>query len=790
MYRTPLLVALALVGVTVVASCSSGSGGAGSGFVDGGGDASLGAGDKDSGGKASGGKDSGKKDGGIVLGGNPDASVTPQVLDVEPSTQQSLTVKASQTSPTVTYKATLGAASVNVGWGVDKGNVGSIPAGPSSSAIFTPTGTTGGLVTITAGLNGKTLTRQVLVKLTSTENGPTAAEAGQVATSVAQLTAGGGVGGVGGEGLGTTVTDAATLTALGAPSSNGATEGLTFLYPYDKTVWPRGLVAPLLMWTWSIGDADAIQVSLRTTTGSFSYTGTFGRPAILSSTGGKFIRMPIPQDVWDMATNTAGGTTDQLTLGLTVAKAGVAYGPITETFTIAEARLAGTIYYNSYGTQLAQNFSGAVGGNGMFGGAVLSIHVGDTAPKLAAGSSGGSAQCRVCHSVAANGSRLVVQHGDSYGTSSAYDLDPTGNVEHVMVNDATFPGVYPDGSLALTEGGLLLPLPTDTTPIPTTGLTSVVTDLGDPAFSPDGTMIVFNPLAGPGVTPSSTLYTMAFAKATGTFSAPLLVAQETSPARPGWPAFFPDSKSIIYHRQTVASSCDGPSSIVTRSGARAQIYWTSLSGPSAVTPLDQLNGKGYLPKLAQASTVACSDACGTASSPTIGTLNADHSDDVDVNYEPTVNPVASGGYAWVVFTSRRMYGSVATIGSFCSDPRGVDLIDNITPKKLWVAAIDLSQAAGVDSSHPAFYLPAQELLAGNARGFWSLDPCEPDGTSCTSGDQCCNGYCEAGDGGLVCANTSPSSTCSALSDKCTKSSDCCDPSNECINGFCSQSSPP
>jgi len=31
--------------------------------------------------------------------------------------------------------------------------------------------------------------------------------------------------------------------------------------------------------------------------------GTFGRPPILSQTGGKFIRHPIPQDVWDAATN-------------------------------------------------------------------------------------------------------------------------------------------------------------------------------------------------------------------------------------------------------------------------------------------------------------------------------------------------------------------------------------------------------------------------------------------------------------------------------------------------------
>ena len=42
------------------------------------------------------------------------------------------------------------------------------------------------------------------------------------------------------------------------------------------------------------------------------------------TTMGPFIRMPIPQDVWTMATNTAGGPTmngmpDQLTLSLTVA---------------------------------------------------------------------------------------------------------------------------------------------------------------------------------------------------------------------------------------------------------------------------------------------------------------------------------------------------------------------------------------------------------------------------------------------------------------------------------------
>jgi hypothetical protein len=355
--------------------------------------------------------------------------------------------------------------------------------------------------------------------------------------------------------------------------------------------------------------------------------------------------------------------------------------------------------------------------------------------------------------------------------------------------------MYPDGSLALSPGGFLLPLPAGGPPVTTTGLAA--TNLGQPAFSPDGTQVVFNPLSAAALTTGQTLYVQSFDKTTNTFGSPLLIANTGSASiRPAWPAFFPDSKSVVFHHQTVASSCDGPTSTVTRSGARSQIYWTNLTGPTAATPLDNLNGAGYLPKLAAPSSVACSDACGTAASATIGTINADHSDDVDVNYEPTVAPVASGGYAWVVFTSRRMYGSVATIGSFCSDPRGVNLITNITPKKLWVAAIDLTQAPGVDSSHPAFYLPAQELLAGNARGFWTLDPCQADGSSCQTGDQCCGGYCEPNTnpdagvvGALICSNTSPNGTCSPVGDACSSKVPCCDSTNVCIDGFCSVNMP-
>jgi len=736
--------------------------------------------------------------GGDASGSSSGATDAAAGFDVQPSTLQTVTVTLGQKVPTVVFKAYENGQPVGAGWTVDRGDLAGITMGTSTSGTVTPTAAGGGLVTVTAGRGGVTLQRQVFIKVFGTQNGsnPNApGEGPQIPTTVGQLTSGGGVGGVGGEGLGGSVTDAGTQAALNNPQNSGQAQGLTFLYPYDGTVWARGLLAPLLQWDWATGDADAIQIRLATTSGSFTWTGSFGRPPILMQTGGNYIRAPIPQDVWAMATNTAGGPTpnkkvDQLTINLVVAKGGQGYGPISETWTVAPGLLDGIIYYNSYGTQLAQNLGGAVGGNGMFGGAVLSIKVGDTGPQLAAGASGNTAQCRVCHSVSADGSRLVVQHGDNYGTSSAYDLTPGGNVEHVMTHDATFPGMYKDGSMALTESGQLLPLPTDTTPLGVAGLSTFATDLGTPAFSPDGKHVVANPMAGPGVTtPAQQLWVtdFAFAAGTGTFSNPVLVVDDTgkpTDTRPGWGAFLPDGKSVVFQHQSKAGSDGNGSSLYTRKGELSQIGWTSAADATHVTPLDALNGKGYAPKLATPISMTC-----TGDGVQVGGIDADHSDDVDHNYEPTVNPLPAGGYVWVVFTSRRMYGSVANIPPFCSDPRGVNLITNITTKKLWVAAIDVNAAPGTDASHPAFYLPAQELLAGNSRAFWVLTPCEADGSSCTSGDQCCNGYCEQGpgDGGLVCSNKPPNASCSQQGDKCTSNADCCMSTDSCINGFCEQS---
>jgi hypothetical protein len=516
----------------------------------------------------------------------------------------------------------------------------------------------------------------------------------------------------------------------------------------------------------------------------------------LAQTGGNMVRHPIPQDAWTMATNSAGGktlnmATDSVELSLTVAKNGVAYGPITQTWRIAPARLAGSIYYNSYGTQLAKNYPGAIGGDGMFGGAVLSIKVGDTFPALIAGQSGPSANCRVCHSVSADGSRLIAQHGDQTSVSSSYTITPQGVTEQTLATSAVFPAITPDGAYALNAAGQLLDLQNGGTTVPVSGLSAVSTNLGTPAFAPSGDKIVFNPMAGPGIgNPTQKIVVMNFDPSTNMFTNAIEVVDNSgSPAetRPGWGAFFPDGQGVVYQQQ-IAAGVDGNAlgDLRTRKGAKAYLAWAAANGMGGTTALDKANGAGYLPQLAQPINMSC-----LGDGAQVGNIDTTHADDVNLNYEPTMNPVASGGYAWLVFTSRRMYGSVADIPPFCSDPRGVDLFQNITPKKLWVAAVDLSAPPGTDPSHPAFYLPAQELLAGNARAFWVLDPCLMDGEGCETGDQCCNGFCSSTGMGadLLECTPGPSGNCSMPQEACTTGSDCCDATNLCINGFCAPATP-
>jgi len=169
----------------------------------------------------------------------------------------------------------------------------------------------------------------------------------------------------------------------------------------------------------------------------------------------------------------------------------------------------------------------------------------------------------------------------------------------------------------------------------------------------------------------------------------------------------------------------------------------------AVTFLAQLNGDGYVPQGAR---------------------------DQNKNYEPTIAPVASGGYFWIMFTSRRTYGNKLT-GS------------EGETKRLWVSAFDVNAAGGIDPSHPAFYIAGQELTSGNSRGFWALDPCKADAKACEAGDECCNGYCNPTPNPSEFTCGPPSGGCAQEFDNCMTDADCCDKAFKCIGMKCTRLPP-
>lgn len=698
---------------------------------------------------AGGARDAGGTDGSL------DGSVV--ALSIEPA-DPVLVVQNGQTMPTVTFQVKANGQAVAARYSLDKTELGTL----SSSGLFTPSGALGGAAAVTASAQGMTVHTTVTVKLETSQNGAGKPDGGAGS---------GGYGGVGGEGPGPAVSNSVRNVLEGTPQAGSS---LALLYPYDQTVWPLGQLAPLLQWKADaalLNVADGALIKLSAT--NYQYKGIFGRPYALAS-GAPFQRYPIPQDVWDAATKTAAGGT--LKLELTISSGGKAYGPLASTWKIARGLLKGVVYYQSYGTNLAKNENGAINTpGGLFGGATLAIKPGKTDPVLVAGKDGVKAGCRVCHSVSADGSRMVVQHGDEYEQSSSYDLK-NGYQEssYPTSDDFKFVGLTPDGKLGLTSqvdypydndhstglydmqtGSLLNAI----------GLSSFVTSAGFPAFSPDGTKVAFNFWAGPGDSKTgsgdgSRLIVMTFDRSSHTFSSPktLYPNGSGSTALPAWPSFLPTGDAVIFEAAFPTSS-DG--AFGTWKGGTGELWWTDLA---TGTPhrLDTLNGKsGGTPYLPTSST---------------------HPDDSLLDYEPTVCPLPSGGYAWVVFMSRRLYGNVATLEPWASDPRKVDLTVNPTPKKLWVAAIDLGASPGTDPSHPPFYLPAQELLAGNSRGFWVVDPCRKDSEKCDSGDQCCNGYCIPGEIGGVCGNQPQS--CSKEYDRCSTASDCCETIMQCVNQRC------
>jgi hypothetical protein len=693
-----------------------------------------------------------------------------------------LDVMAGQQMPTVTFTATYKGAPTDAVWNIDRGELGTI----SPTGVFTPSGNFGGTANVTAthaSLSGMTT---VTVNLQATGQGDPAWTATPAAPGP------GGYGGVGGNGPGGAPSPA-QMAALG--SSPTADPAVTWLYPYDQTVWPQGLLAPLLQWDSAAHTFDAAYLHVKEA--HYEYKGYF------AANKAPFQNLPIPQKVWDAMTHSAQGGSATVTLVL--AEGSRAFGPYTETWVMASANLHGVIYYNSYGTTLVKNSAtdGLDSYGNQYGAGTLVIAPGATTPPaVAAGinsvnAKGDGTGCRVCHTVSADGKSLVTQASSltasDYATTVFVNLanDATrGAGTPLQTVNLTFPALRKDGSQLLSGAGGMRNSDTSTRlyALPAGTLVPGVTGLPDgfqaalPAFSPDTKHVSFNFFAGQLMNGATMLAgdntSLAMLDFDGnlTFSNPRILYKPPA-GQVTYSSFLPDSSGIVFAVQLSG----GPFGFTWGPGGRGpngntgEIWWVDVASGKA-RRLDALNGYGqngapYLPSLPAATTHTPAQ-------------------DATLNYELTVNPIASGGYAWVVFTTRRLYGNVATVDPWASDPRTSKWLENVTTKKLWVAAVDLGGMPGGDPSHPAFYLPAQELFAGNSRGFWSVDVCKADGQACMTGDQCCGGYCQSVDGGMVCTSLKPH--CAALYDKCATDADCCGAAQgiRCINNVCTGASRP
>jgi len=229
-----------------------------------------------------------------------------------------VTVTTGQAVATEQFNAYVGGTQTAVGWSIDRGELGTI----SASGLFTPAGTLGGVGNITAMYGMQMQTTTITVVIDSSNQGDPAYSATPGDAGA------GGYGGVGGGGPGAPPSAAQMTTLTSTPTADTS---VSLLYPYDGTVWPQGLLAPLLQWNPGAHSFDSVYVHIQEK--AFEYQGYF------AANKTPFVNLPIPQSAWDTMSYSNGG--DAVTVTLVFGEAANAFGPYTETWTVAQAALQG-----------------------------------------------------------------------------------------------------------------------------------------------------------------------------------------------------------------------------------------------------------------------------------------------------------------------------------------------------------------------------------------------------------------------------------------------------------------
>lgn len=485
---------------------------------------------------------------------------------------------------------------------------------------------------------------------------------------------------------------------------------MVLLYPYDNTVFPRGLAGPVVQWDGG-GPADLYYIHVYSDFFEFKGYSAVPPPS-------RFGLPTLPADVWLKLTASTEGP---VKLDIQRFDGVTHYLAKTQTWTIAPAVLTGSVYYWEVNK-----------------GNVVRLNIGDTGPQTFIEKPPGI-DCVACHSVSKDGSRIAAAFKGGYSPWNTIDA-ATGKVEYFPDVASGFQAISPNGSHVIwgqsdETGALKLTTYNDKTVLST--LTTPGGKPAHPVWSGDGAKVAFARRTDGNWLDfnNSELWLADIDLMTNTFSNVQQIVDKTPPlGTTTFPTFAPDSQWIAFNRLNQAR---------TR-GAVTEVWITDLTG-AAQTRLDHANGLGIIEPGQDQTT-----------------------------YEPTFLPVSVGGYYWLIVGSERKYGNTLT-----------DTNPGSRRKQLWVTAIDANIEPGKDPSHPAFWLPGQELDNSNMRGEWALAPCKQVGEGCQAGFDCCGGFCyPPAEGEMPTCNDVPDS-CSHLGDSCEVDAACCVDEGTCIGGFCS-----